>query len=744
MLAASLFAAYCLSMPNAFAANSCQANSNALMTMPDSAVIKPKANEVIVTSTKADVNKGETSLFEGNVTIFQQQNTIFADFASFNEKLNQFNASGNVALQSNSALVKGDSIFIDENNLELELKNTEYEFAFNNGRGSSELFSIDKNQKLNLDGATFTTCPGDNPSWLFQAGNIFIDEDKGWGEAWNTVFKVGDVPVLYVPYITFPINDKRKSGLLFPDIGSSNRYGTFYSQPIYLNLAENYDMTLTPEYMSKRGVLIKTNVRYMSKESYNELQLNYINEDEEYQTDEARYLGYWQHESNWSNKWFVKWQWTDLSDDNYLNEFGSNYHHQADTYVNNFISANYQSDSLTAQIKSQQISELGPYKASYNLPIQIEANWNNKHQLEQIFHSGLYTQYSYFENNDYDINRVHRLHMEPEVSLDWYEPGYQVSVSGSYLSTFYNQFNQETQQEENLGRSLIKYRALAGLTFEKYTNFFNQAVRQTLEPKMQYLYISDQEQSDINILDTQILKEDYYSLFRDTSYSSIDRISAANQLAIGFTTSIFNDLNNEVFRAGIGQLYRFENDNAGSEDVENSKPAIAIEAFGQISQNWQIDGAILYDQDEKQVESGFVSLNYWLSQDKNFQINHRFAEDVAGVKINQTGLFSSYRLSDQWSVAASYHYDFETDKQLDSMIGFEYRSCCWSVQISAQRQVLVNLDDQQLSLSQEVEYENNFGIKFRLNGLGGDMTSNISSLFERSVFAYRRPYLITN
>jgi len=700
-------------------------------------------NEVIVTSKNADLLRNNYAEFNGDVTIFQQNQTIKADNAVYSEILNQFRATGNIELVSDSATVSGSSIFLDESNQDLELLGATYQFGFNAGRGKADVFSIQSSNELELKGATFTTCPGDDPSWLFSADEININQQKGWGEAWNSIFKIADVPIFYVPYITFPISEKRKTGLLFPEIGNSTRYGTYIAQPIYFNLAENYDLTLTPKYMSERGLLIQSNFRHLSQNSDNILQLEYLSEDKSDVELGSRYLTYWQHESNWQDSWNMQLQWTDLSDDYYINEFSSDYHHQADTHLNNFIILNYYGERTNLAFLSQDMYELGPHTPSYRLPIQVTLDWS-VNEATNSFNFLVNSQYSLFQNEYKDIDEAQRVHIAPELTYQWNTPAFQLLASTSYLSTFYKQKNSTLQLDEEITRNLAKTRILAGVTLEKESTYFNQEVRQTLEPKIQYLYVEGVDQTGIGLYDSQLLKEDYFSLFRDNNYSGIDNISAANQATIGFSTSIFNTANKELLRFGLGQVFKFNNKIGTNDPSTNSNSAIAVEWFGQLTDNWQLDGGILYDQETQEVDTGFISLDYWLAKDKNFQFNHRYARDIAGVKINQAGMFASYQINSTWAVAASYHQDLESDINMDALIGFEYRSCCWSIQLAAKRQIVVDLNNEDIVSNVDTQYDNGISFNFKISGLGGDLSSSIANLFSESIFAYRRPYLITN
>ena len=134
-------------------------------------------------------------------------------------------------------------------------------------------------------------------------------------------------------------------------------------------------------------------------------------------------------------------------------------------------------------------------------------------------------------------------------------------------------------------------------------------------------------------------------------------------------------------------------------------------------------GGLLYDRSNSNVDSAYLSLDYWIDEDKNFQINHRYVREIADIKINQTGVFGSYKLNENWSLATSYHYDAERKTSIDGLVGFEYRSCCWSIQIAAKRQVVLNLDDPNFDAFSDVEYENGIKFNFTLNGFGGDTSS---------------------
>ena len=176
-------------------------------------------------------------------------------------------------------------------------------------------------QQINLSEASFTTCPQDDSSWALHADKININAEDGWGEAWHSVIKIQDVPVFYLPYMTFPVSDKRKSGLLFPKFGSSQKLGVDFEAPYYLNLAENYDATISPRLMSKRGAQLTTEFRYLTQDNNGTLQVEILPDDNDKPADfGSRYLTHFSHTGDLSDRWRASVDFTDVSDDAYLTE----------------------------------------------------------------------------------------------------------------------------------------------------------------------------------------------------------------------------------------------------------------------------------------------------------------------------------------------------------------------------------------------------------------------------------------
>ena len=183
---------------------------------------------------------------------------------------------------------------------------------------------LPKKDNLILNNASFTTCPPEQKAWSLEAEKIEIDRNDEWGEIWNAKLKIADVPILYIPYMTIPVSDKRKSGLLFPKFSSSTINGVQVATPIYWNIAPEYDLTYTPDYMSNRGLLSKVQFRYLAgKAQTGQLNVEYLPTDDAIKSSPDRYLYHWEHRGRINDNWRVQADFTNVSDNNYFTDLDS-------------------------------------------------------------------------------------------------------------------------------------------------------------------------------------------------------------------------------------------------------------------------------------------------------------------------------------------------------------------------------------------------------------------------------------
>mgnify|MGYP001014079892 CR=1 FL=1 len=397
----------------------------------------------------------ENELNAANAKVSQKEQTLVASGG-----IQYYSPDLKVSSSNFSAQLKEDKAVLSEAN---------YQLVSQSGRGYAKEMSA-LNKQINLSAASFTTCPENDSSWALHADKININADDGWGEAWHSVIRIQDVPVFYLPYMTFPVSDKRKSGLLFPKIGSSQKLGVDLETPYYLNLAENYDATISPRFMSKRGAQLNTEFRYLTEEHNGLLQLEILPDDNDKPAGfGSRYLTHFSHSGELSDRWRASVDFTDVSDDAYLSELGSDYSNQSDTQLYRQASLNYFGDYLNSEIRLQGFEILGNYSPSYAALPQVDLSSAAPLDLAAGFEFNWHSQYAHFRNDAAVINSADRLHLEPSIRWPLITPAMELVAETSLLHTRYQQNTDQNTLlvQEETNRTLPKIQINAKLNMER-------------------------------------------------------------------------------------------------------------------------------------------------------------------------------------------------------------------------------------------------------------------------------------
>lgn len=710
-----------------------------------------------IDSGRAELIGNQVAEFSDTVQLTYRDTLLTAPSARFSKLEQSMSADGGISYYSSMLKVSSSSFSARLAENKVTLQDAEYRFLGQAGRGyATEMSATD--QQVALQDASFTTCPDGDNGWALEAERIQINADDGWGEAWNSFVKIKGVPVMYLPYMTYPVSNKRKTGVLFPNIGSSQKLGLDVALPYYLNLAENYDATLTPRYMSQRGTQLNSEFRYLTPTQRGSLYLEYLDKDQEKAADfGARYLSHISHLADFSDRWRASVDFTDVSDDAYLTELGSAINNQSDTQLYRQANLSYYGDYVRSDIQLQGFEILGNYNKAFSAlpqwdfssaaPLQLGENM-------QLLWSG---QYAHFENNDLYKQSADRMHLEPTLRLPYTTAALEMVLEGSLLHTYYQQKTTEpgVLLDESLRRSLPKLSFNSKLNFERETRWFGQDALQTLEPQLQYLYIPYRDQSSIKLYDTARLQDDYSGLFRQNRYSGLDRINDANQLTLGWTTRVYDEKETERFRFSMGQILFLAdpkspaladptNPNGELQDIAATESIFAAETLVHWRQNWFLNSGVQYDAETKRMVKSNVTLDYRSDDKKLFQLNHRYSRYVSNTEIAQLGALGTMPIANQWQAIASYYRDINNDRMIEANIGLQYESCCWAIRLVARRQIETNLELLVNNPNNPVKLDSGIALRFVLKGFGDSAGFDVSDMLSSGIFGYRRPYLLNN
>ncbi|MCE9677858.1 LPS assembly protein LptD [Shewanella sp. AS1] len=721
--------------------------------------------QIVITSDRSEAKMGDKASFSGDVTFSQGGRLISADTATMDQANQRLDAQGNLVFQDSMFTVTADSLSAQMKNNSAELNLAQYWLHGQQIHGEAQKLEITSDNNLHLNNTSFTTCPPGDSSWLLEAEKIEIDSEEEWGELWNAKLRVAGVPVFYLPYMTVPISDKRKTGFLFPMFSTSTTNGIEVATPYYWNIAPEYDLTLTPHYMSERGLYTKGEFRYLAGEAqHGQLNGEYLSNDQLMPNNDDRYLYHWYHQGALNQNWRVLANYTDVSDNNYFNDLKSDVLRATDNQISRIGEMAYFERNWDITTRVQDIKVLGEDESPYQVMPQVGFNYRAL-SFWQGLDFTLLGEATNFRHKDDDYASAKRVHIEPTLTLPIHGPTGSLTSELKLMQTNYWQDIDNSlvanDLDEAVNRTIPQVRIHGQINFERYTDYFNENYRQTLEPQFQYLYVGYEEQSRIGIYDTARLQDDYYGLFRDRRFSGLDRIADANQVTLGLTTRLFDEHNLENFKFSIGQIFYIEDSRVSLTDPSQpnqilqqdntSNSVLAAELNTKVYNDWFMSGAIQYDTKNHDNKKSEVTLDFRPEANKLLQLSYRYVPDLINsntnqaVNVAQTGLRTAWPISDNWYIVGNWYYDLNESRSVETYTGFQYESCCWAVRFSYHYHIKTNYeDDLDPSFNDRELFESGYYLNFVIKGLGGSGPLGVTDMLNDGLFNYRKPLYLRN
>ncbi|KAF1069749.1 MAG: LPS-assembly protein LptD [Pseudomonas citronellolis] len=537
----------------------------------------------------------------GNVVLRQGSMQVEADEANLHQAENRGELAGNVRLRDNGALIVGDHADLQLDNGEAKIDNAEYVMHQQQIRGSALYAKRQEDAIIQLKDGTYTRCEPNSNAWVMKGNNIKLDPATGFGTATNATLRVKDIPVFYTPYIYFPIDDRRQSGFLAPSFGSSSDTGLFVVTPYYFNLAPNYDATLFPRYMAKRGLMMEGEFRYLTHSSEGQFSAAYLNDDDDSRDGQPHYKDQrwmygWKDKTGLDSRWMATVDYTRISDPYYYQDLDTSLGLGSPSYLNQQGTLSYRGDSYTARLNVQSyqlanVTDVTPYDRLPQLTLDGRLPYNPG-GLEFTYGSELVRFDRSLDTDVYKDADGNILGQRPDVNVSGlaratgdrahFEPGMSLPMSSSWgfftptLKYFYTKYDVDldgkgksalvnnpdvnygmVSYERNPDRSVPLLKLDSGLYFDRDTAFAGTKFRQTLEPRAMYLYVPYRDQENLPVFDTGEYTSSYDSLWRENRFTGKDRIGDANQLSLGVTSRFIGDNGFERASISAGQIYYF-------------------------------------------------------------------------------------------------------------------------------------------------------------------------------------------
>ena len=735
----------------------------------------PNQLPVHIQADHAQANYPANATFTGNVDIQQGNSTLTAKQAELDQKqtgqeapVRTVTATGDVHFNDNQIKLNGPKAFSNLNTKDTDVYQGDYQMVGRQGRGDADMMKMRGNNRYTvLENGTFTSCLPGNDSWSVKGSEVIHDRQEQVAEIYNARFRIGGVPVFYSPYMQFPTGDKRRSGFLLPNAKYGSKNGFEFSAPYYFNLAPNYDDTLTPNYMSKRGLQLQNEFRYLTTPGAGLVQFDYLPNDSEYSDDHPgdgssdRWLLYWRHNGVMDDVWRFNVDYTRVSDPYYFDDLTSQYGSTTDGYATQKFSVGYADPNWEVTLASKQFQLFSDYgnSSSYRAAPQLDVTYYQNDVGP--FDTKIYGQAVNFTSANGDNPNATRLHIEPTIDLPLSNRWGSLNTEAKVMATHYQQDNLEdwnntagnNQLQGTVNRVLPQFKTDGRMVFERSMDW-SQDYTQTLEPRLQYLYVPYRNQSDINLYDSTLLQTDYSGLFRDRSYSGLDRIASANQLAGGVTTRIYDDALVERFNASLGQIYYFTKPRTGDtnssldNDAETGSVVWAGDTYWKISDQWAVRGGVQYDTRLDSVALGDAVLEYRRDENRMIQLNYRYASPEyieatlpqvtsPGYQqgISQIGTIGSWPIADRWSVVGAYYYDTKASQPAEQFLGLQYNTCCWAVNVGYERKITSWNSTNSTSV-----YDDGVSLNIELRGLTSDYGLGTRKMLGSGIIPYQRAF----
>jgi len=661
--------------------------------------------------------------FNGQVELVRAGQRIRADELIIDSLTEQLQASGQIVFEDASFRLQAEALTLNQEAQSARFESTEFELPGQHARGSAdEIIKIDASRSR-FQNILYTSCdPGDR-DWHLKASELNIDRDSGRGTAKNATIYFQEIPFFYLPYIMFPIDDRRMSGMLTPLISYSDTRGGSIAVPLYWNIAPNIDATITPAWYSKRGLQWNSENRYLSQNQEGQLDLSYLDDD---LTSSTRWLKKWQHRADLGLNIKTNILLQEVSDDSYFSDFEPLTSERDDIdYLERHITISHSSQSWETRLRWQDYQTIDQSILITDQPYQRLPGFTLNSQFKPLDNGlkfGLRNQWVSFDRDSSVTGS--RLHIVPSIAWSKSDSWYFFKPELQYALTEYRLDN-NSPNDDTISRSIPTLSLDTGLVFERVFSAGRGWI-QTLEPRLFYLNTPFEDQSIIPDFDTAELSESYNNLFATNRFSGFDRIGDADQFTLAIGSRIIStDSGTELFNFTLGQIY-YRQDRQVSLDnttAVDSKSNLILQLSITPNPNWRVSSKLVRQPDKTLSEKN-LSINY---QDQGFAANIEYY--FTDQELEQYLVSAAYPLNDRWSIVAKYHQSLLFDEPVENLFGLSYESCCWGFKILAS----------QTSDDNFIEIDNTIYFELTLKGLG-QVGQNIDTRLRNSIPGYQAQF----
>ncbi len=657
---------------------------------------------------------------EGRVEFRRGGLVVRADKLSYDTPQDLASAVGHVRISRSGAIYTGPEMQLHVQRFEGFFLLPEFQFPLLGASGRAERIDFIDDARSRATKAEYTSCPREGPgepAWLLRTDSVRLDLEANEGVAEGAVLRFLDVPILALPALSFPLSDARKSGWLPPSLNTDNRSGVEISMPYYWNIAPNRDATIAPRVITRRGVGVNGEFRYLEPSFDGAVQLDWLPNDR--LTGQSREGLQWQHDGRaFGGGLHYGADVVRVSDNAWWKDFpGSNRSPTARllplrAFAERPFGLGEGEGLVYARAQQWQVLQgsdavvISPYERTPQLGLRLNG------PAPGGFDYALEAEYNRFTlptgtEGRAGRNGGERVHVLGQLARPWREPGWWVVPRLSFNAASYLRVNPGntggvSPAGGRASRVIPTFSVDAGLEFERSTVAFGRDLRQTLEPRLLYVRTPYHAQSQLPNYDSAAKDFNVVSIYSDNQFSGVDRVNDAHQLTAGVTTRFVDAATGEeALRLGLVQrvLFRTQRVTALADGTPDGPPqdqrfsdALLLGSTS-VLPGWNLDGSLQYSPDLQRSVRSVLGVRWSPAPYKTISTTYRLAR----------GLSEQMELGWQWPVYRSQpsggagscggtwysvgrvNYSMKDSRVTDSVLGVEYDAGCWVGRFVAER-----------------------------------------------------------
>lgn len=690
------------------------------------------------TEVYADVLKsfdGDLIKFSGNVDFLSEGRSALSSEAFYNKKSANAVLFGDVIYKDFGVSLYSRSTKMELENNKSLLRDALFVMSAGAKRGSADVIYRESPTLSRLKNPSYTSCPPGNQDWVLHGSKMKINDETGRAAVLNGWLEVKNVSVMYIPYASFPTDDRRKTGLLMPTFGFSGRNGFDFTQPFYWDIAPNYDLTVFPRYMSDRGFMLGADFRYLGKSYRGNFGFEVLPEDKQAKQDgtpDTRWAINAKHSARPIEHLSLELDANYVSDKFYFSDLGSNLDTSSrNRYLASNADAKYSLDWLSLGVHVDHYQNIDPASNDSSLPYKRlpQVTFNMHKALDDLpVDLEWNSEYVYFQRHISDgQTEAQRLNIKPAISFPV------TSQAGFVIPKVALQHTQYWLDESNTHNTLSKTLPLVsldtGLFFERDVG----ELRHTIEPRLYYLYVPYVDQSDLPNFDTSQTDFNTGQLFRDNEFNGADKTQNTNQITTALTTRVVDE-GRDLLKLTVGEIFYFADRKVGLTGNEHNTELLSnliTEISSELTDNLKLTSSLHYSFNETAVDRGSADLRYHGNDNYLFNVGYRYRLERDGQAAQeQISTSVMWPIYDGWSTIGAYRHSLRERRPLEYFFGVEKDSCCWRIRVIYREYIR--------STAAAAQNESSIFFQFELKGFTGLGDKLDEFLFE-NIAGYSKP-----